>query len=83
MSTQRRVIQYTKEGTPVRSYDSIREAQAYANVTHVSSVCRRRRKSDGGYIWRYEGEPVWTPEPAKVVPPNSSLTGYCPESMLE
>ena len=56
MSRSRKVVQYTMEGDRIRTYDSIREAQAYTGVTHISSVCRNRRLSDGGFRWSYEDE---------------------------
>jgi len=58
MSKARRVIQYTMAGEEIRTYGSIREAQALTGVTHISSVCRRKRVSDGGSRWGYEGEPL-------------------------
>ena len=51
---KRKVIQYTKDMVPVRTWDSIKEAQETYHISHISVVCRRQRKSDGGYIWRYE-----------------------------
>lgn len=56
MSTQRKVIQYDCEGRQMRTFDSIHEAQDYLKITHISSVCRRKRKSDGGFRWRYADE---------------------------
>ncbi len=50
---KRKIVQYTKEYVPVRTYDSIREAEAEHHITHISSVCRHKRQSDGGFIWRY------------------------------
>lgn len=37
-------------------YSSIKEAETVYSISHVSGVCRRRRKSDGGYVWRYEDD---------------------------
>jgi len=51
---KKRIIQYTKDGEELRRFDSICDAQAAYHITHISSVCRGRRKSDGGFIWRYE-----------------------------
>lgn len=56
MSLARRVVQYTEDGAYVRTFDSIHEAQTYMNITHISSVCRHKRKSDGGYRWEYEND---------------------------
>ena len=53
---KRRIVQYSKEMEPLRTFESIQEAQEYYHITHISGVCRRKRASDGGYIWRYEEE---------------------------
>ncbi len=58
---KRKIVQYTKENVPVRTYDSIREAEAEHHITHISSVCRHKRLTDGGFVWRYAEFP--DPEP--------------------
>ena len=50
---KRKVIQYSKEMEALRTFDSIKEAQALYHISHISLVCRGKRKSDGGYVWRY------------------------------
>jgi hypothetical protein len=51
---KRRVCQYDKTTQqPLGTYGSIHEAQELYHVSHISEVCHGRRKSDGGYIWRY------------------------------
>lgn len=37
-------------------YSSIKEAESIYSISHISGVCRRHRKSDGGYIWRYDDD---------------------------
>ena len=54
---EKRVIQYTQNMEEIQRYKTIREPQAIYNITHISSVCRRERKTDGGFIWRYEDDP--------------------------
>ena len=56
MSIPRKIVQYDTEGNQVRTYASIREAQDAYKITHISSVCRNRRKTDGGYRWAYADE---------------------------
>ncbi len=53
MSDKKKVIQYDDDGNLIRRFDSIQEAQAYMKITHISTVCRGKRKHDGGYRWRY------------------------------
>lgn len=54
---ERRVVQYTQNMEEIQRYKTIREPQLIYNITHISSVCRRERKTDGGFIWRYEDDP--------------------------
>lgn len=53
MMYKRKVVQYTMEGKPVKLYSSIREAEKKYGISHISMVCKGKRHSDGGYIWRY------------------------------
>ena len=53
---KRGVVQYTKSMSELHRYSSIKEAEAVYSISHISGVCRRRRKSDGGYVWRYEDD---------------------------
>ena len=52
------VIQYDKEGNFVNKYNSIREASRRTQVVISSIVenCKGKRKTAGGYVWRYEGD---------------------------
>ena len=43
---KRKVIQYTMDYEPVRVFDSVKEAEEYCHISHISSVCRYRRRSD-------------------------------------
>ena len=52
------VLQYDKEMSLIKRYGSIKEA---ANETkcgngHIVSVCKGRRKTCGGFIWKYESD---------------------------
>ncbi|MBQ0058528.1 MAG: hypothetical protein KBS83_01000 [Lachnospiraceae bacterium] len=53
MSRPRKIAQYTIDGEMVKTYDSIKEAQDYMGLTHISAVCRGRRRTDGGFTWAY------------------------------
>ena len=63
---KRNVIQYTMDYEPVRVFDSVKEAEEYCHISHISSVCRYRRRSDGGYIWRYLQETDGRPDKTMV-----------------
>ena len=47
------VLQYTLDGKFVREWESYRECKRNG-FNHVSECCRGKRKSCGGYIWRYK-----------------------------
>lgn len=51
----KKVAQYDKTGKLIKIYPSIREAERETNITnqHIIRVCKGRRKSTGGYVWKY------------------------------
>lgn len=50
------VVQYTIGLEYVAKYESTREAERQTNIGHckIISCCKGKRKSAGGFIWRYE-----------------------------
>lgn len=56
------VAQYTKDGTHIATYESLKDASAATGV-NISTLClcckgkqgTSRRKTAGGYVWRYVG----------------------------
>ncbi len=52
------VNQYTKEGKLIYKYSSIEEASKKTNINgaSISLVCKEKRKSAGGFIWKYNSE---------------------------
>lgn len=52
----KRVMQYTKNGKYIQTYNSIIEAsqKTGANDRHISCVCKGKRKTTGGFVWKYE-----------------------------
>lgn len=56
----RAVVQYTKEGTKLNTFDSIQGAKDALGITSRSSaindVCRGRKKTAYGYVWKYLDE---------------------------
>jgi hypothetical protein len=55
-SNKRVVQQFTLEGQFIREFDSIKQAEEETNTCHgkISLVCKGKRKSAGGYIWKYK-----------------------------
>lgn len=52
---KRKVIQYDLEGKIIKKYNSIFETKEYGfRIGDVCRVCKRKRKTHLGYIWRYE-----------------------------
>lgn len=49
-------IQYSKDGTFVKEWNSAKEAGEVLNiqVTNITSCCREEIKSAGGFIWKYK-----------------------------
>ena len=47
---QKRVNQYTLDGTYLRTFNSIQEAKAKTGVNGIGNVCKAEGKSAGGYI---------------------------------
>lgn len=55
------VSQYTLEGKHVRDHASAKEASECvegANRSYITQVCKGKRKSAGGFLWAYKGDPV-------------------------
>lgn len=52
---KKKVGQYTIDGIFIKEYESTTEAQKQLKFTHlhVSDVCKGKRKSSGGFIWKY------------------------------
>jgi hypothetical protein len=53
-----KVNQYDLKGNFLKQYDSIKEAATLsgANDRHISGVCKGKRKTTGGFIWKYTNE---------------------------
>ena len=47
------VLQYDLQGNFIRRYDSVSDAVNSENIKHISSCCTGKRKTAGGYIWKY------------------------------
>lgn len=52
------VLQYTKDGTLVNTFKSVREAERETKLWHcsISACCKGKLKTTGGFIWKYAGE---------------------------
>ena len=55
-SPSKPVLQFSKEGKLIAEYPSIMEAerQTGCNNQHICACCKGKRKSVGGYIWKYK-----------------------------
>ena len=51
---KKKVSQYDLNGNFIKMYDSINDASFDSNLTHhIGEVCQGKRKTAGGYIWKY------------------------------
>lgn len=50
------VLQFTKNGEFVREWESIKDVRNELGIEsgHISDCCSGKRKSTGGYIWKYK-----------------------------
>ena len=50
------VYQFTKNGEFIKEWRSGKYAQEQLNICHISACCLGKRKTAGGYVWRYKKE---------------------------
>ena len=51
---EKKIVQYDKQGNKLKIWDSQKEVIAYLGIpNHITDVCYGRRKSCGGYIWKF------------------------------
>lgn len=49
------VLQFTIDGSFIKKYQSIKEAQKYnKNCSKIGACCQGMRKTAGGYVWKYK-----------------------------
>ena len=50
------VVQYSKEGEFIKEWDSATDAAEELGISrsNISTACRGRQKSSGGFVWRYK-----------------------------
>lgn len=51
-----KVFMYSKENKFIKEFESVSKAAKEMNINkaHISSCCRKRIKTAGGYIWKYK-----------------------------
>ena len=49
----KKVGQYDKNGILIATYNSIKEAESIVGVRHVGCCCSGKRKTAGGFTWKY------------------------------
>ncbi len=57
-SKRKRIIQYDLNNNYIKTFNSITDAaqEIKSNTTNISAVCKGKRKTCKGYIFKYEGE---------------------------
>jgi group I intron endonuclease len=48
-----KVIQLSLNNEVIKIWDSIKEAQETLRIGHISTVCKGKRKTSGGFKWKY------------------------------
>lgn len=56
--SRKKVIQYTRNNDYICTFDSIAEAEKATGIQNqnISKCCKGKRKTAGGYKWRYDNE---------------------------
>ena len=48
-----KIVQQIKDGKIIAEFYGVRESERATGIRHIDSVCRKERKSAGGYEWKY------------------------------
>ena len=54
MPTRKKVYQYSIDGDFIKVYDSLTIAMNENGLRDINAVCHGKRRTAGGYMWRYE-----------------------------
>jgi len=52
-NNNKKVQQYTLDNVLIKEYENIASASEETKCGHISDVCKGKRKSSGGFIWKY------------------------------
>lgn len=52
----KKVMQFDLNNNFLKEWNSIKEAKIYTNSCHIGCCCSGKRKTAGGYIWKYKEE---------------------------
>jgi hypothetical protein len=55
-SQARKILQYDKQGTFIKEWESIADARRILKIYNIESCCQKKRKTAGNFIWRYANE---------------------------
>ena len=50
------IVQLSKCGNHIKTWDSIKNAETELNLTHIWACCSGKRKTCGGYMWKYTSD---------------------------
>lgn len=72
------VLQYDLQGNFIKKYYGIAEAQRETGVIfqNISKVCKGERNTAGGYIWRFEDEPLAIEKSRMVIETKTGIKKY-------
>lgn len=50
---KKQVVQYNDDMTIMQRYESITDAEKTTGIRHIGDCCKGKRKTAGGYLWKY------------------------------
>ena len=54
ISLGKKILQFDTEGNFIKEWQSIKQAFLKLHISKIGLVCKGRRKTAGGYIWKYK-----------------------------
>lgn len=54
MKISKPILQFSKNGVFIKEFPSVIEGKRQTGCDHISEVCKNKRKTAGGFIWKYK-----------------------------
>ena len=66
-----KIKQYGLDGSFIKEWNSIAEAQEALNIHNIGACCNRKRNVAGDFMWRYSSENIDSLDPVEALPKQS------------
>ena len=53
-SLSKKILQYDLNNNFIKEWESIKQAKEELKIHRICDVCKKRRKTAGGYVWKYK-----------------------------